>query len=744
MTSRRDFLVQSGSVLAGGILLSPDLAASRLTTDPTLPPVVDSNGTAIETWLGHRESATHIAGYSTADRVQHLFVADASGRVLPLTIGPPSWQWGWAEPIGEAHAGLVGIAAYFNPGDGRHHCFKVLGSGDIFEVSFASLDNRASLSEIWLGKLQQGARGIAACVTPDSGQHLYLAGSDGLVHPLEIGANSNWVWTSREAITAQHDEIVGISAHYHPNDQAQHVFVILKSGDVWEALAPQGGAWRENWLGVLDGGAASLAGHSAANGTQHVFGASAFGSVLPLQIGAPHWKWRWDNAVAARRGAIAGVASYFHPGDNRQHVFTLLQSGDVWESRFDLRSTVATREWSSNQVPISYWNGPLGTANLQVDYQRVAAANFTVALPSNAGGDFATNDALLAAASAVGLKMFVKDGFVQSLRASTGLTAKNKQDLQAVIDHYSGHSAYTGCQLVGQNGTDELYLNDFPINQELIAFFRANDPGHACFLEIIAEYGPVGYQPLSYDQYVEKYLTEVKPSVLCFHNYSLQADFPGSFYSNIRSIRKGALSHQVPFWQFVVSSGHGAFRAPSEAELRRQAMQVLAYGGTGILWFTYVQEPGHAPAIVDIDGTPLPLYPQVQRVNADVRAVGAHLLNARSISVYESGPLSGGGVPVPQSGPIRMQGSADVTIGHFSIPAVPNSSSATESLVLVASRDAANPVSASITFVAVNVRRLERASGAWSNVGTAAGSNSIRVDLQLAAGEAELLRVFAP
>lgn len=742
--------MQSGSVLAGGMLLSAHPPPAR--ADPgesaASPLSTDTNGAPVEIWLGQFAGATSIAGYSTADGRQRLFIADSSGLVHPLTIGPPGWEWGRASPLVQPHAGIAGLAAYFNPGDDRHHCFIALGAGDVFEVAWRGED-RSSLTEIWIGKLESGAAGIAGFPAADKSQHLFVVGRDGLVHPLEIGPGSNWAWVWREANTSYHDDIVGISAYWHPTDDAQHVFVMLKSGDVWEAIASQGAAWKENWLGVLDGGASALAGHSAANGTQHLFGAGIPGGVLPLQIGPPHWKWRWDQPVLPRRGAIVGVVSYFHPGDDQQHVTTVLQSGDIWESRFQLRSTVATREWSSSELAISYWDGPLGLANLQRDYQRVADGNFTFAMPTNAGGDVDSNRALLAAAGTAGLQMFVKDDFVQSLRASTGLTAQDKQKLQTLTDAYSGHSAYAGCQLVGQNGTDELYPNDFAINAELVAFFRSNDPGHGCFLEIIALYGDA-YAPLTYEQYVEMYLSTVKPTVLCFHNYSLQADFPNSFYENIRIIRKKAIAHHRPFWQFVVSTGHRAFRSPTEAELRRQAMQVLAYGGTGVLWFTYVEEPQvegepkWGPAIVNLDGTPTALYPEVRRVNADVRALGSRLLNAQSIAVYESGPLAAGGVPVPQNGRVLLGDAANVTIGEFSIPVDPNSSSATQFLVMIASRDADKSVSATVTFVATTVRQLDKATGAWKADGPIAAFGTVKIDVVLAPGDAELFLVFAP
>src|SRR6185312_7575670 len=125
------------------------------------------------------------AGYSH-ESAQLLFVADSSGRVWPLTIGPPTWTWMWHDSIAE-HPGIVGLAAYFHPGDGRHHCFIAQDSGDIWEVAFTSLDDQTTLQELWLGRRESGARGIGGFSGGVNGtQHLYVCGNDGRLSPLEL------------------------------------------------------------------------------------------------------------------------------------------------------------------------------------------------------------------------------------------------------------------------------------------------------------------------------------------------------------------------------------------------------------------------------------------------------------------------------------------------------------------------------------------------------------------------------
>src|SRR5262249_3883355 len=135
-------------------------------------------------------------------------------------------------------------------------------------------------------------------------------------------------------------------------------------------------------------GTNAATGHSAPNGTQHLFAAGLTGCVLPLQIGPPHWKWRWDTRLMAHHDDIAGLISYFHPLDGVQHVFAALRSGDIWESRFQLRALIATREWSPTEFPISYWYGPNDLTDPPAKYRLVAGAGFTFGMPP---GDTAMN-----------------------------------------------------------------------------------------------------------------------------------------------------------------------------------------------------------------------------------------------------------------------------------------------------------------------------------------------------------------
>jgi hypothetical protein len=282
----------------------------------------------MENWLSKLDAgATGLAGHLTADGRQHLVVATPNGLIRSLEIGPPDWQWRWTDPLMAYHEGIVGLAAYYHPGDNRQHVFAALRAGDIWEALFIPGQQR---SENWLGKLEVGAIGLAGYVTADDRQHLVVASPDGLIRALEIGP-PDWQWRWTDPLMAYHEGIVGLAAYYHPGDNQQHIFAALRTGDIWEALFAPGQQPTENWLGKLEFGAIGLAGYVTADASQHLIVASTDGLMRAFEIGWPDWQWRWTDPLMGYHDGPVGLAAYYHP-DNGQHVFAALLTGDIWEA----------------------------------------------------------------------------------------------------------------------------------------------------------------------------------------------------------------------------------------------------------------------------------------------------------------------------------------------------------------------------------------------------------------------------
>ena len=175
---------------------------------------------------------------------------------------------------------------------------------------------------------------------------------------------------------------------------------------------------------------------------------------------------------------------------------------------------------------------------------------------------------------------------------------------------------------------------------------------------------------------------------------------------------------------------HGGYRNLTEGELRYEAMQTLAHGGKGVLWFTY-WSPANSDhsfqwshAMINPDGTRDPHYDMVRKINFDVRAIGNELLGAESTEVLP--PLPAANTPAIAS---------PVTLGAFK-------SKDGGSMALVASRDYKQAIDTQV-FVAVSpakVKKFEPGRHSWASADAQPKEGKAAVSLHIAPGGAILLK----
>src|SRR5690606_10925390 len=112
------------------------------------------------------------------------------------------------------------------------------------------------------------------------------------------------------------------------------------------------------------------------------------------------------------------------------------------------------------------------------------------------------------------------------------------------------------------------------------------------------------------------------------------------FFANLAVIRDTALRHDLPFMLIVLTTPHGPYRDPTEAEIAWQVHHALAYGARGVSYFTY-WTPDPDPewefrhGLIE-DGKPTLHYLQVAQLNRTLRALGTALRGFTSIAVADS------------------------------------------------------------------------------------------------------------
>jgi hypothetical protein len=376
--------------------------------------------------------------------------------------------------------------------------------------------------------------------------------------------------------------------------------------------------------------------------------------------------------------------------------------------------------WGEDVYPISLWCGPPTKFVTVERFKQMAAAGFTVAMPSCDGASPETNRKILDSAEAAGIKSFVMDGRIPY--AISG-SAAVKKGLDDVLADYGKHPA-----LAGYFVCDEPGPGAFPGLAEVTDYLHQKDPAHPAYINLLPNFVTPDAIGGSYEKYIEGFCETLHPFAVCYDHYHMMksGDRPG-FFENLATVRAVSLRHHVPFWNIVLSTAHNVYRPLSEAEKRYEAMQTLAYGGGGLMWFTYWQPTvagNWGDAIINADGTPTKQYDEITRINHDVQVIGHHLVKATSIGVFQ------GKADSPVGLPVRCDDKR-VTIGVFRAGKV--------TYVFAASRDYHETITSKLMLKTAGgeVAALDTASGLWQPQSVSGGGLT---EVKLDAGGGRLLR----
>ena len=348
-----------------------------------------------------------------------------------------------------------------------------------------------------------------------------------------------------------------------------------------------------------------------------------------------------------------------------------------------------------------------------------------------AGFTVAENMRILDAAQAAGMRVVVFDYRMQSALDDPTSRA---QLLDEIVASYSSHPALGGYYVY-----DEVEPERIAATGAVVTGLRARDPQHPAYVSIFPDYAPIP----DYDKYLRDFVQQVHPSALVYDYYPFLAD--GSdrtgFFANISSVRRVALESSTPFWLFAQLTEIRGLRRASENEKRWQALQALAYGARGVMFFTYWSNlSGEFPAPGVIDprtGLPTPHYAEVRRVNTQARVLAQALLAARSRSVFHNGTLAEGAVMRPPRASVYFPSRAPITTGLFDTSGY--------RYAFLANRNYRATVSTAATLAFGRPERLDLTSGRWVRVRPVRSrAHSVTIKLTLAPAAAALFRFRKP
>lgn len=343
----------------------------------------------------------------------------------------------------------------------------------------------------------------------------------------------------------------------------------------------------------------------------------------------------------------------------------------------------------AREFPIAFWAGPTPEHNALEAWQTVKDCGMTFQVHSG-GYDANQNRRMLDFCKRVGLKAIVADK-----RINPGMVRDPnwRRTLDDVLADYGGHPALAG-----------YYVDDEPTNIDLASLGRINqylrqkDPMHLPYVNILPSYGAT-YTP-TYEDYVDRYMRIVRPTVLSFDNYqALQADaddLGGNVYGDMEVIRDAGLRYGVPTWNSILSMNLPGYRDPTEGDMRGQVFTSLAYGFKGLVYYRYWtgswQKPGTL-SVVDANGRPARLYPIIKQINSEVRALGRTLLGLRTTAVYHTGRTPSGCRRAPASSLMQLAADAPPLVGGWF------KNAAGDAYVMVANRDFTKPAEFDAEFL---------------------------------------------
>jgi len=310
----------------------------------------------------------------------------------------------------------------------------------------------------------------------------------------------------------------------------------------------------------------------------------------------------------------------------------------------------------ANFFPILPWDAQHGWKEPFVDRKQglasIAECNFTVA------GFVQPRD--LPLCEKLGLKAFIApppDGPPWARPWRTLTDDEIGTHIRKMIDHAGDSPAILGYFLMDEPGTPF-----FPALSKAVAAIKKHAPGKLAYINLLPGYATLGAPDRSqlgassFTEYLERFVTEVKPQFISYDNYMVQYSDDlrspprtASYFNDLLTVRRVALQHGLPFWNIVSSNQIRPWTPiPSPSNLMLQAYTTLAAGGRGVSWYTFysgVRGPGYGYAPIDGDGNRTESFQYLQWVNRQIRTVGPMMNRLKSIGVCFSNPLLVEGLP---------------------------------------------------------------------------------------------------
>lgn len=270
-------------------------------------------------------------------------------------------------------------------------------------------------------------------------------------------------------------------------------------------------------------------------------------------------------------------------------------------------------------------------------------------------------------AQKAGLKCFVDDYRISSAVDNLGISdSEIEKIIQTAVAPLKNNPAVFG-----------YYIKDEPGSNQYSSLSRwknalaKEDPKAVAYINLL----PIGAQDggaKSYDEYLDKFASTVKPTFISFDHYTIdeKGNMDSSFYTNLEAVRKAAFKHNIAFWNIIQGCGFANLADPTLSSLSVQAYSTLAYGGRGICYFTYYTpliEHFHNAAI-DQFLNKTQTWDMVRDVNFQMHQLMPTYLKLKNVNVFHCPNVPDGCSGIETSRYISEVKGGDYLVGEFEGP----------------------------------------------------------------------------
>lgn len=308
------------------------------------------------------------------------------------------------------------------------------------------------------------------------------------------------------------------------------------------------------------------------------------------------------------------------------------------------------------RYPIMYWYGPHKIT--ETNAAQIAAAGFThIPVHGSSPEDIIVQSEICARH---GITVMAEDNRIFKAFSNSDIREKFVSE---IADSYRDIDNITSIYI-----TDEPSCAGFPALREIRDLLKKYAPSKQAYINLFPNYasdeqlGCTGYK-----EHIDRYVDEVNPETISYDHYHfidrpmpkketevsdererliIEAAWNKSsragFFDNIEIVRSKSLESGIPFMVIVLLVEHGPYRNLSEAEIRWEVFQSLAYGSCRISYFTYMTVDsqdswGWANGMQDLDGTLTRHYYDVAKINTELAVAGSVLMDKKSEGVYHIG-----------------------------------------------------------------------------------------------------------